>query len=146
MAVNISFQSRERFLRTVKISLRAVPKHRSSHQEVFLKKVVFNPLSETFLGAVQNIFMSQFTKTAYFQCHLQMTAAITFVYITQILQTKRISFKNNVAVNEIIKCNISSGIKLNLIYGHLRNITSRTNKLIACELNISQDKVEGLKS
>ena len=66
-----------------------------------------------------------------------MRAAKTFVYITQILQKKRISFKNNVAVNEIIKCNISSGIKLNLIYGYLRNITSRTNNLIACELNIS---------
>ena len=56
-------------------------------------------------------FSGYFRKSVYFQCYLRTRAAITFNYITKIVQAKGKSFWNKVMANEITKGNISLGIK-----------------------------------
>ena len=56
-------------------------------------------------------FSGYFRKSAYFRCYLRASAAVTFNYITKIVQAKGKSFWNKVTANEITKGNISSGTK-----------------------------------
>ena len=60
---------------------------------------------------VRDALLSYFRKIVCFQCHLQTKEAVTFVYVTQIAQTKGKSFWKKVMTNEITKRNVLSGTK-----------------------------------
>ena len=90
-----------------------------------------NPLSNTCSGSMQH-FLGGFRKFAYFPNHLQMRAAVTFVYITQITQTTGKCFQNKVTANEI---------KSRYICVMLRQAQKI---LVPCEHNIMSDTIKEL--
>ena len=75
---------------------------------------------------VRDAFLSYFRKIVCFQYHLQTKEAVTFVYVTQIEQTKGKSFWEKVMTNEIISAMFCQEQRLKLSYVHLHNITSGT--------------------